>query len=351
MNASQRAASGAEGRPARLAVGVVGAGRVGPALAAALPAGRAPAGRRLRRLRRLPAPRRRPCCPTCRWSSPPQVLAARRPGAADRPRRRPARRWSPARRDRRRTPRAAPGAHLGPLRHRRAGPRPPRRRAAARAAPGDDLHRHPASTCSGWPAARSASPPPSELRLAAEALVIEMGGEPEWIAGGRPPALPRGPRHRLEPPGHPGRPGDATCCAQAGVAEPGRMLGPLLGAALDNALRSGDAALTGPVARGDAGTRRRATWNSCARHAPDTVAAYLAMARATADRALANGMLKPEYAAALLGRARRRGGAGEPQRPHDTELGGSRRPRPCARPAQPGRRDDHGRAARGPRAP
>ncbi len=32
------------------------------------------------------------------------------------------------------------------------------------------------------------------------------------------------------------------------------MLGPLLGAALDNALRSGDAALTGPVARGDAGT-------------------------------------------------------------------------------------------------
>ena len=32
------------------------------------------------------------------------------------------------------------------------------------------------------------------------------------------------------------------------------MLGPLLGATLDNALRSGDAALTGPVARGDAGT-------------------------------------------------------------------------------------------------
>ena len=32
------------------------------------------------------------------------------------------------------------------------------------------------------------------------------------------------------------------------------VLGPLLGAALDNALRAGDAALTGPVARGDAGT-------------------------------------------------------------------------------------------------
>jgi len=85
----------------------------------------------------------------------------------------------------------------------------------------------------------------------------------------------------------------------AGVAEPGRMLGPLLGAALDNALRSGDNALTGPVARGDAGTVA-AHLAELRRHAPETVAPYVAMARATADRALANGMLKPEYAEALL---------------------------------------------------
>ncbi|MFD4984878.1 oxidoreductase, partial [Streptomyces sp. NPDC058383] len=36
-------------------------------------------------------------------------------------------------------------------------------------------------------------------------------------------------------------------------------------------------------------------------HAPQTVAGYIAMARATADRALAHGMLKPELAEDLLG--------------------------------------------------
>ena len=78
------------------------------------------------------------------------------------------------------------------------------------------------------------------------------------------------------------------------------MLGPLLGAALDNALRSGDAALTGPVARGDAGTVA-AHVAELRKHAPGTVAGYLAMARTTADRALAAGLLKPELAEDLLG--------------------------------------------------
>ncbi|MBY8880198.1 Rossmann-like and DUF2520 domain-containing protein [Actinacidiphila acidipaludis] len=140
---------------------------------------------------------------------------------------------------------------------------------------------------------------PGELRLAAEALVIEMGGEPEWIEESARPlyhaALAIGANHMV------------TLIAQsmdllrtAGVQEPGRMLGPLLGAALDNALRSGDAALTGPVARGDAGTVV-AHLEQLRQHAPETVASYVAMARATADRALANGMLKAEYAEALLG--------------------------------------------------
>jgi predicted short-subunit dehydrogenase-like oxidoreductase (DUF2520 family) len=140
---------------------------------------------------------------------------------------------------------------------------------------------------------------PGELRMAAEALVIEMGGEPEWIEESARPlyhaGLAIGANHMV------------TLIAQsmdllraAGVQEPGRMLGPLLGAALDNALRSGDAALTGPVARGDAGTVS-AHLEQLRQHAPETVASYVAMARATADRALANGMLKAEYAEALLG--------------------------------------------------
>nr|WP_203615014.1 DUF2520 domain-containing protein [Streptomyces sp. SID13726] len=140
---------------------------------------------------------------------------------------------------------------------------------------------------------------PEELRLAAEALVIEMGGEPEWIDEEKRPlyhaALALGANHLV------------TLVAQAmellrsaGVEAPDRMLGPLLGAALDNALRSGDAALTGPVARGDAGTVA-AHVTELRKHAPQTVSGYLAMARATADRALAHGLLKPELAEDLLG--------------------------------------------------
>ncbi|WP_078849897.1 DUF2520 domain-containing protein [Streptomyces sp. NRRL F-5126] len=140
---------------------------------------------------------------------------------------------------------------------------------------------------------------PEELRLAAEALVIEMGGEPEWIAEESRPlyhaALAIGSNHLV------------TLVAQAmellrtaGVSAPDKMLGPLLGAALDNALRSGDAALTGPVARGDAGTVA-AHVAELRRHAPAAVAGYLAMARTTADRALAGGLLKAELAEDLLG--------------------------------------------------
>ncbi|NEC63851.1 oxidoreductase, partial [Streptomyces sp. SID9727] len=44
-------------------------------------------------------------------------------------------------------------------------------------------------------------------------------------------------------------------------------------------------------------------------HAPQTVAGYVAMARATADRALAHGLLKPELAEDLLD-ALADGGAG-----------------------------------------
>ena len=43
----------------------------------------------------------------------------------------------------------------------------------------------------------------------------------------------------------------------AGVAQPEKVLAPLLRAALENALRLGDDALTGPVSRGDAGTVAR----------------------------------------------------------------------------------------------
>jgi predicted short-subunit dehydrogenase-like oxidoreductase (DUF2520 family) len=74
---------------------------------------------------------------------------------------------------------------------------------------------------------------------------------------------------------------------------------PLLSAALDNVLRYGDQALTGPVMRGDAGTVA-AHVRDIGAVSPETRATYVALARATADRALANGMLKPAAAEALL---------------------------------------------------
>lgn len=139
---------------------------------------------------------------------------------------------------------------------------------------------------------------PDSYRVAAEALVVEMEAEPVWIAEADRAlyhaALAAGSNHLVTLVTT-----AADLLARAGVAAPARMLGPLLGAALDNALRSGDAALTGPVARGDAGTVA-AHLEVLGRVAPETVPAYVALARLTADRALAAGRLPAPAAAALL---------------------------------------------------
>ena len=84
--------------------------------------------------------------------------------------------------------------------------------------------------------------------------------------------------------------------------DPERMLGPLLSAALDNALRHGDRALTGPVARGDAGTVL-AHLRVLAEHAPDMLPGYRTLAARTAHRAEHAGLLRadraPDVTAAL----------------------------------------------------
>lgn len=140
---------------------------------------------------------------------------------------------------------------------------------------------------------------PDALRPVAEALVVEMGGEPVWIPEEFRPlyhaALASGANHLVTLVAQ-----STELLRQAGVERPAQVLGPLLGAALDNALRSGDAALTGPVARGDAGTVAEHL-RTLTRHAPDAVASYIALARLTASRALAAGRLRPDQAEALLG--------------------------------------------------
>jgi predicted short-subunit dehydrogenase-like oxidoreductase (DUF2520 family) len=137
---------------------------------------------------------------------------------------------------------------------------------------------------------------PAELRLAGEALVIEMGAEPVWVEENLRPlyhaALATGANHLVTLVNQ-----AADLLRQAGVEHPTRMLGPLLGAALDNALRSGDAALTGPVARGDAGTVRA---HLQVLDDPAVRSAYVAMSRLGAVRALSAGTLPADRAEALL---------------------------------------------------
>ena len=88
--------------------------------------------------------------------------------------------------------------------------------------------------------------------------------------------------------------------AAAGIEEPRRVLAPLLGASLDNALRLGDQALTGPVARGDAATVE-AHLAVLKNQSELAAASYRALARVTADRAVDAGLLSAALAEALLG--------------------------------------------------
>lgn len=137
---------------------------------------------------------------------------------------------------------------------------------------------------------------PEVLRPIAEALVVEMGGEPVWVLEELRPlwhaALAHGANHLVTLVSS-----AADLLRQAGAEDPSSVLRPLLQAALDGVLAGGDAALTGPVSRGDAGT--------VAAHLaalPEAVRpSYLALARLTADRALASGRLAPQRAEGLLG--------------------------------------------------
>jgi predicted short-subunit dehydrogenase-like oxidoreductase (DUF2520 family) len=139
---------------------------------------------------------------------------------------------------------------------------------------------------------------PPVLRPAAEVLVMEMGGEPVFIAEADRDlyhaALAGAANHLVTQVVQ-----AQDLLTKAGVGQPARMLGPLLTAALDNALRLGDAALTGPVARGDADTVAGHV-AALRAEAPEALPAYLALARLTATRALASGMLTAPDAQRLL---------------------------------------------------
>ncbi|MFT4287807.1 Rossmann-like and DUF2520 domain-containing protein [Nocardioides sp.] len=134
-------------------------------------------------------------------------------------------------------------------------------------------------------------------RAFAERLVADLGGRPMWVpeemrtlyhAG-----LAHGANHLVTLVSE-----AMEILTAAGATDPAGTLRPLLQAALDNALESGDAALTGPIVRGDIGTVA-AHLEDLRSNAPTMLPSYLAMARATLDRAVADGRLLPIRAARL----------------------------------------------------
>lgn len=139
---------------------------------------------------------------------------------------------------------------------------------------------------------------PDELRPVAESLVVEMGGEPVWVPERARPlyhaALSVGSNHLMT------LVNDALSLLDgAGIDGADQLLAPLLSASLDNVLRLRDAALTGPVARGDVATLRRHR-DALAAANPDFLPSYLAMARRTAQRAHSAGQLDDSGFAAVL---------------------------------------------------
>jgi len=137
-----------------------------------------------------------------------------------------------------------------------------------------------------------------EHRAVAETLVLEMGGEPFYVAEEDRrlyhAALVTGANHLVTLVAE-----AADLLRTAGVDTPARVLAPLLTAALDNGLRRGDRGLTGPVSRGDVGTVAEHV-ATLSERAPQSVAAYVAMAQRTTERALAAGRLKRHEGAPLL---------------------------------------------------
>jgi predicted short-subunit dehydrogenase-like oxidoreductase (DUF2520 family) len=127
-----------------------------------------------------------------------------------------------------------------------------------------------------------------------EALVVEMGSDPIRVAPASRPAyhtaLAHASNHLVTLVAD-----AADLLRQEGIATPERLLGPLLSAALDNSLRHGDRALTGPVARGDAGTVRKHL-DVLRDKAPEMLPAYRELARRTATRASASGLLRGDLA-------------------------------------------------------
>jgi predicted short-subunit dehydrogenase-like oxidoreductase (DUF2520 family) len=160
---------------------------------------------------------------------------------------------------------------------------------------------------------------PAAERAAVEGLVADLRGRAMWVPEEMRTlyhsGLAHGANHLVTLVSQ-----AMELLAAAGADDPAGTLRPLLTAALDNALDQGDAALTGPIVRGDVGTVR-AHLADIEANAPHTLPSYVALARDTLDRVVTDGRVLPIRADAI--RRVVEGGAPGPPRP---PRGGPRRP-------------------------
>jgi predicted short-subunit dehydrogenase-like oxidoreductase (DUF2520 family) len=141
----------------------------------------------------------------------------------------------------------------------------------------------------------------ADEREITEQLVADLGGRPMWVPEARRTlyhaALAHGANHLVTLVTQ-----AVEMLAAAGAdnpeLHPAETLRPLLTAALDNALNQGDSALTGPIVRGDVNTVR-AHLADIARNAPHTLPSYVVMARDTLDRVVTDGRVLPIRAAKI----------------------------------------------------
>ncbi len=190
--------------------------------------------------------------------------------------------------------------------------------APARAAGAIPLAVHPAMTFTGTSLDLArlvgccfAVTAPNPVLPIGQALVVELGGEPVVVAEEARPlyhaALAHGANHLVVLVAQ-----AAQALVAAGIEDAGRVLAPLLTAALDGALRASTgtegpgaiATMTGPVVRGDVGTVRdhlaELTAYAARASALDVPEGYRTLARAGTQRALAAGRLTEAAAQALL---------------------------------------------------
>ena len=128
-------------------------------------------------------------------------------------------------------------------------------------------------------------------RPVAEALVLEMGGEPFWVDDANRvlyhAALSHGANHLVVLVEQ-----ASALLKSAGIDQPRAFLTPLLTAALENELHAGASSLTGPVSRGDAGTVAA----HLAELPPSISPAYRVLAAGAVDLALQTGRIRAAQA-------------------------------------------------------